>query len=276
MEKIIFPLLLAVVVVAGCAEQTSLNSQVTIKTSLSPDSQVAITVGYNYTLNQGENISVSWTVFGPKGVGKVVSNSGIYYGYESRPGNFSNTTTPEQTGYAYIGEAHNTSLPIAFKASIPARQAGKLYFRAHAVIEGAHYWTPEYVVVVNPVQEQQPSSGLGGVATIEPPPQTNETQQSNETQMPAAYFRIEGDDYILAPNNVTAKKGGNVTIEFYVRTSGIYYGGLQFNSSYFDTGVMKKGESKNVSFIAGSNFTFTSYWPASSVRKADGYVFVEE
>jgi len=124
----------------------------------------------------------------------------------------------------------------------------------------------------NPVEEQQqPGSGLGGVQTIEPPPQTNETQQPNETQAPAAYFRIEGDDYILAPDNVTAKKGGNVTIEFYVRTSGVYYGGLQFNSSYFDTGAMKKGESKNVSFVADRNFTFTSYWPASKVRKADGY-----
>lgn len=121
----------------------------------------------------------------------------------------------------------------------------------------------------NPVEQpKQPSSGLGGVATIEPPPQSNETRSS-------AYVRIEGDDYILAPNNVTAKKGDNVTIEFYVRTSGVYYGGLQFKSSYFDTGAMKKEESKNVSFIADRNFTFTSYWPASSVRKADGNVFVE-
>lgn len=89
-------------------------------------------------------------------------------------------------------------------------------------------------------------------------------------------FTIEADDGGFYPSGtVTVNKGDNVKITFKVRTSGTYFGGLDFRSSVWgDTGTVKPGESTIVEFTADKTFTFTSYWPVSNVKKAAGQVIV--
>ena len=87
-------------------------------------------------------------------------------------------------------------------------------------------------------------------------------------------FTVEGDDKGLYPSSLAVKSGDMVKITFKVRTDNVYYGGLSFRSNYFNTGSIKPGDSNTVDFTADKTFTFTSYWPSSNVKKADGTVLV--
>lgn len=88
------------------------------------------------------------------------------------------------------------------------------------------------------------------------------------SQPPAAQsFTIHADDAGADLTNLAVQQGTKVTITFAVSATGVYYGGLDFRSSVLNTGTIKPGESKTISFTADSSFTFTPYWPASNVKK---------
>ncbi len=122
---------------------------------------------------------------------------------------------------------------------------------------------------------------ITGIKQIEA---TTTTTTTTTTTLPTATlpqtvsaksFTIEADDSGFYPSSqIEVNKGENVTITFKVRQSGVYYGGLQIKSSVFDTGAVSPGGSKSVSFTATESFTFTSYWPLTSTKKADGKVMV--
>ena len=89
-------------------------------------------------------------------------------------------------------------------------------------------------------------------------------------------FSLEADDYGFYPNpEIIVDKGANVELTFKVRTSNVYYGGLDFRSSKFKTESVKPGETVTVQFTADESFTFTSYWPLSGVFKANGKVIIK-
>ncbi len=105
--------------------------------------------------------------------------------------------------------------------------------------------------------------------------------QKNQPQPPTGAailksFTIEADDMGFYPaNSITVNKDDNVQITFQVRPAGVYYGGLDFKAPpYFVTQRVAPGNSISVNFTADKNFTFSSYWPASGVKKADGQVVV--
>ncbi|MBI2671169.1 DUF4382 domain-containing protein [Candidatus Woesearchaeota archaeon] len=103
----------------------------------------------------------------------------------------------------------------------------------------------------------------------------NASQQQNvSSQTKKKELIIELDDYGTYPNKVTVNKGDMVKITFKVRGNNVYYGGLDIKSELFDTGKIPLGGTKIVEFTAEKTFTFTSYWPSSSVKKADGTVEV--
>lgn len=88
-------------------------------------------------------------------------------------------------------------------------------------------------------------------------------------------YILEADDYGFYPNStITVAKGENVKLTFKVRTSNVYYGGLEFRSPKFNTGAVKPGESTTVEFVANESFAFTSYWPVTNIVKANGNVVV--
>lgn len=93
----------------------------------------------------------------------------------------------------------------------------------------------------------------------------------------AQSFTIDADDSGFYPSSsITVTRGARVSITFRVRAEGVYFNGLQVKSDYFSTGAIRPGASATVTFTApDSTFTFTSYWPNSNVKKADGQVVVE-
>ena len=87
---------------------------------------------------------------------------------------------------------------------------------------------------------------------------------------------IEADDNGFYPSSeVRVKKGAEVKLTFTVRTTNVYFGGLDFRSSKFKTASVKPGQSTTVEFVADESFEFTSWWPASERLKARGNVVVE-
>lgn len=104
--------------------------------------------------------------------------------------------------------------------------------------------------------------------TVELIPSANNSSQISQ-------FFLEADDYGFYPNSeIVVKKGDTVRLTFKVRTSNVYYGGLDIRSESFQTGQLKPGESIHVEFIADQSFTFTSYWPATNTIKSSGKVTV--
>lgn len=86
---------------------------------------------------------------------------------------------------------------------------------------------------------------------------------------------VEADDRGLYPETITVPKGATVRLTFKVRSSGVYYGGLDFKSNKFITPAIPPGGSNSVTFTADETFTYSSYWPRSGVKKAEGTVVVE-
>lgn len=87
---------------------------------------------------------------------------------------------------------------------------------------------------------------------------------------------IEADDSGFYPSSeIRVPKGAKVTLEFKVRREGVYFAGLDFRSSQFNTSKVAPGDSTIVEFIADESFEFTSWWPASNRLKATGRVIVQ-
>lgn len=96
--------------------------------------------------------------------------------------------------------------------------------------------------------------------------------------MSVQQFTIEADDKGFYPaGDITVKKGDNVKLTFTVRTSNVYYGGLEMKSDggpIFDTGAIKPGQSSTVEFVADKTFTYSSWWPALARKKQTATVTV--
>ena len=87
---------------------------------------------------------------------------------------------------------------------------------------------------------------------------------------------LEADDAGFYPSSeIKVMKGSKVKLTFVVRTSGVYYAGLDFRSSKFNTSRIDPGGFTTVEFTADESFEFKSYWPSSGVLKATGKIIVE-
>lgn len=79
----------------------------------------------------------------------------------------------------------------------------------------------------------------------------------------------------FSPSSITVDPGDVITLNFSVPSTDTYCCGLEVRSSAFNTVTIAKGGSGSATFSASSSFTFSSYWPASNVHKADGTVTVQ-
>lgn len=105
------------------------------------------------------------------------------------------------------------------------------------------------------------------------PSESKPVELAPETTAPSepsvAEFKLEADDYGFYPaGNLEVPKGAKVRINFIVRSTNVYYGGLDFRSPKFKTEAIKPGGTTLVEFTADEPFTISSYWPASGVLKA--------
>lgn len=88
-------------------------------------------------------------------------------------------------------------------------------------------------------------------------------------------FTIEADDTSFTPAEIHVTRGATVSLTFRVRTTGVYYGGLDIRSNAFNTGTISPGGIKTISFIATTSLDFSSYWPLTNTLKTTGHVVVE-
>lgn len=99
---------------------------------------------------------------------------------------------------------------------------------------------------------------------------------SGQCQAMETEFKIEADDNGFYPSGeVKVPQGAKVKIHFIVRRDLVYYGGLRFTSSKFNTGAVKPGDTATVEFVADESFEFKSWWPVTDVLKATGRVIVQ-
>jgi hypothetical protein len=90
-----------------------------------------------------------------------------------------------------------------------------------------------------------------------------------------AEAKVEADDYGFYPSSLEFTKGSKVKLYLYVRSSNVYYGGLDFRSEKFKTEPVRPGQKAEVEFIADKDFIIESYWPLSNVKKAELKVIVK-
>ncbi|MBI3335107.1 MAG: hypothetical protein HY001_01240 [Candidatus Portnoybacteria bacterium] len=110
--------------------------------------------------------------------------------------------------------------------------------------------------------------------STEPKPTSEPKPAQEVTPAPPApaltQLKAEADDKGFYPTDtLSVPKGARVKLTFFVRSEGVYYGGLDFRSEKFTTASVKPGGSTTVEFSADNSFIITSYWPASGVKKAD-------
>ncbi|OHA48675.1 MAG: hypothetical protein A2806_00925 [Candidatus Terrybacteria bacterium RIFCSPHIGHO2_01_FULL_48_17] len=109
---------------------------------------------------------------------------------------------------------------------------------------------------------------------IEPPPQ-DEPPPNEPTGPQIVSYIVEADDNGLYPATISVPRDATVNLTFKVRSTNVYYGGLDFRSTKFVTSSVPPGGETTVTFTADATFTYTSYWPASGVKKADGTITVQ-
>ncbi|MBU6415457.1 cupredoxin domain-containing protein, partial [Patescibacteria group bacterium] len=126
-------------------------------------------------------------------------------------------------------------------------------------------------------QEQPETTQSNHTFDTEKPQQKQHKEIKNEDESSATSnqepqeqkFNIEADDSGFYPSSaIVITKGTKVKIEFLVRTTNVYYGGLRFKSPVFEVSA-KPGETAETEFTADNSFAVTSYWPLTDVKKAD-------
>jgi hypothetical protein len=100
--------------------------------------------------------------------------------------------------------------------------------------------------------------------------QTPTTQTQSLTEA-----KVEADDYGFYPSSLEFTKGAKVKLYLYVKSSNVYYGGLDFRSEEFKTEPVKPGQKTEVEFIADKDFIIESYWPLSNIKKAELKIIVK-
>ncbi|MDO8463460.1 MAG: hypothetical protein Q7S96_04300 [bacterium] len=97
----------------------------------------------------GEAVVLRWEVRAP--VGASTTHTAIHWGTVSVPGILGQDVASAQTAYPELISDYASgtfSLPREFSGGIVFPQPGTYYLRAHAVIDGQHYWSPEHTVEV--------------------------------------------------------------------------------------------------------------------------------
>ena len=93
-------------------------------------------------------LTFTWDV---TGVPTTINHTSVHFGTESTPGDLGKNVAPDATKYddliKYFANQSNP-IPFRFIGNHTFDEAGTYYFRAHAIINGEHFWTEEKTLEV--------------------------------------------------------------------------------------------------------------------------------
>ncbi len=166
----------------------------------------------------------------------------------------------------------NSSVTVQKQTSQPQNQS----IQALSPQAPAPAPTPAVIPTASSKSTAQTNSPAGGSSPTStpalppatPPPAAPAPVVTPPPQPTIDTFNISADDQGASMGSLAVKKGDTVKITFNVKPTGVYYGGLDFRSSVINTGTIFSGQSKTISFIGESSFSFTPYWPASNIAKS--------
>jgi hypothetical protein len=115
----------------------------------------------------------------------------------------------------------------------------------------------------------------GWIKTEKCPARTPTLQTPTIQAQALTEAKVEADDYGFYPSSLEFTRGAKVKLYLFVRSSNVYYGGLDFRSEKFKTEPTKPGQKTEVEFIADKDFIIESYWPLSNVKKAELKIIVK-
>jgi hypothetical protein len=95
-----------------------------------------------------ESITVVWTISDEEQNGTYTA---IHYSFESHQGRLDSDVGPEESGYGFHITEFNSGtfrLPAEFSTTFTPNKTGIIYLRAHAVVNGKHYWSEERTIVI--------------------------------------------------------------------------------------------------------------------------------
>ncbi|MBI2633578.1 MAG: cupredoxin domain-containing protein [Parcubacteria group bacterium] len=237
--------------------------------------QKSFSVAFEQVPQSGEAnkpISLSWRVESSEAM--EINHTAIHFGYQSvfdpkLPGDYKGGASEIKAG----------QIPSSFSSEIMPTSAGTLFLRAHALIDGKHFWSDEAAMTINeaPVAEQSPEvpaeqpapeGGASGQEMNQPAaegvtssgenPEGGEPQQppAEQPQQPPAEqqiiqkppkeFIIEGTEFKFSPQNIFVKAGDQVKITF--RNVGQAPHSYTIEGLAIDTGTIFTGDEKVLEF----------------------------
>ncbi|MBI4450141.1 hypothetical protein HY634_03715 [Candidatus Uhrbacteria bacterium] len=97
----------------------------------------------------GSPVPLTWGVQAP--VGAIATHTATHWGTSSTSGELGTEVAPGSAGYPNLLPDYaqgSFALPRTFTGAVTFPSTGTYYYRAHAIIDGKNYWSPEYSVVV--------------------------------------------------------------------------------------------------------------------------------
>jgi hypothetical protein len=205
------------------------------------------------TVEAGKDFTISWQINSNKKL--EIQHTAVHFNSEPVPDPSSPADYKLAASQVLTGTIPGT-FEVRFEVTTPS-QTGTVYYRAHAIVEGKHYWSEEKSLTVTESSQQ-----------VSPPP--------SPPSPPATVFTFQVDDSGFKQDGMTVTsvqvpRGEKITFVFNFNDANIYYGGLDIRTSpQIFTVAYRKGTgstSQSVEFTASSNFEMRAYWPASGVQK---------
>jgi hypothetical protein len=206
-----------------------------------------------------ENLTITWQVTGSNG---NISHTAIHYDTESHDADFKL--------YKKASAYQSGILPQVFRTSVKATKEKLMYIRAHAIVDGNHYYDEERSISIElpttPVEQPK-----------EEKTQQSQSQQVTESKLDIKEFTVEADDNAFYPSSIEVQKGEKVKITIKVRSEGVYFNGLLFTADAvnYNSGDIKPGDSTAYELHANESFKISSWWPSTRRFKADFSVNVK-
>lgn len=125
------------------------------------------------SVTAGSPITITWRVNASKSM--QINHTGVHYDVFPVP----KPSKPEDYTFAAppLCETSNCTIPNVFSVNFNITQPGRYFYRAHAIVNGAQVWSPEYnlTIVSNSAQNNTGGTGTTGNGTGN---NTNSTTQT--------------------------------------------------------------------------------------------------